>query len=123
MADLRVKIGKLELKNPVILASGTCGFGEEIKDLIDIKKLGAIVTKTITPNKREGNPPPRVSETASGLLNSIGLDNDGLKDCNDFDSTVHPGAVEYCFDAVDNDCDFLTDGDDPDCPDPPQEDD
>ena len=79
-AALEVSIGKLRLKNPVILASGTAGFGKEIKDLIDINKLGAIVTKTITLNKREGNPPPRVAETPSGLLNSIGLDNDGLKD-------------------------------------------
>lgn len=79
MADLNVKIGNIELKNPVILASGTCGFGQEIKNLIDLNKLGAIVTKTITLKKREGNPPPRVIETPSGLLNAIGLDNDGLK--------------------------------------------
>ena len=79
MADLNTNIGNIELKNPVILASGTCGFGEEIKGLIDLGKLGAIITKTITLKKREGNPPPRVVETASGLLNSIGLDNDGLK--------------------------------------------
>lgn len=80
MANLKLAIGKLELKNPVILASGTCGFGKEIKSLIDVNKLGAIVTKTITLNKKEGNPPPRIAETPSGLLNSIGLDNDGLKD-------------------------------------------
>ena len=80
MANLKVKIRKLELKNPVILASGTAGFGKEIKDLVDINKLGAIITKTITLNKKEGNPPPRVVETPGGLLNSIGLDNDGLKD-------------------------------------------
>ncbi len=79
MAKLNLKIGGLKLKNPVILASGTAGFGEEIKDIIDIRKLGAIVTKTITMNKREGNPPPRVTEAPAGLLNSIGLDNDGLR--------------------------------------------
>lgn len=78
--NLKTKIGTLELKNPVILASGTCGFGKEIKELININVLGAIVTKTITLEKKEGNPPPRVAETPSGLLNSIGLDNDGLKD-------------------------------------------
>ena len=77
---LNVKIGKLKLKNPVILASGTAGFGKEIKDFIDINKLGAIVTKTITLNKKKGNPPPRVIETPGGLLNSIGLENGGLKD-------------------------------------------
>ncbi|MBN1354182.1 MAG: dihydroorotate dehydrogenase [Candidatus Omnitrophica bacterium] len=76
---LQVKIGNLELKNPVILASGTCGFGSEIKDFADTGKLGGIVTKTITLTKREGNPPPRVFETTGGLLNSIGLDNDGFK--------------------------------------------
>ena len=56
---VEVTIGKLKLKNPVILASGTAGFGEEIKSLIDLNNLGAIATKTITLNKREGNPPPR----------------------------------------------------------------
>lgn len=76
---LGVKLGNLTLKNPVILASGTCGFGEEIEELIDVRQLGAIVTKTITLDKREGNPPPRVVETPSGLLNSIGLANEGLK--------------------------------------------
>ena len=77
--NLKVKIGKITLKNPVILASGTAGFAKELKELIDVNKLGALVTKTITLKKREGNPPPRVCETPSGLLNSIGLDNDGLK--------------------------------------------
>jgi dihydroorotate dehydrogenase (NAD+) catalytic subunit len=78
--SLKTKIGNLELKNPVILASGTCGFGKELKELININSVGAIVTKTITVEKKEGNPPPRVIEAPSGLLNSIGLDNDGLKD-------------------------------------------
>ena len=74
--NLEVKIGKLKLKNPVIAASGT--FGEEYEDLIDINSLGAIVTKTITLKTRKGNPPPRVCETPSGMLNSIGLENKGL---------------------------------------------
>jgi len=77
---LKVKIGRLKLKNPVILASGTCGFGEETKGFFDLNNLGAIVTKTITPDRREGNPPPRIAEAPAGLLNSIGLDNDGLGD-------------------------------------------
>ena len=80
MADLKTSIGKIKLKNPVMLASGTCGFGKEVSKLINLRKLGAIVTKTITLEKREGNPPPRVCEAASGMLNAIGLDNDGLKD-------------------------------------------
>jgi len=76
--DLKIKIGKLELKNPVIAASGTYGFGEEFKDFVDISKLGAIIAKTITLNPSEGNPPPRIVETSSGILNSIGLQNDGI---------------------------------------------
>jgi len=102
---MAIKLGTLELKNPVILASGTCGFGEEIKNLVDINKLGAIITKTITLEKREGNPPPRVVETPAGLLNSIGLDNDGLKDFM-FDKVPHlerlkvPVIVSIAGDSV-----------------------
>ena len=77
---LEVSIGKLKLKNPVMVASGTFGNGEEYKDLVDLKNLGAIVSKTITLKARDGNPPPRIAETASGMLNSIGLENKGLKD-------------------------------------------
>ena len=76
--NLKVKIGGLELRNPVIVASGTFGSGEEYKDLLDLDKIGAIVTKSITLRPREGNPPPRVIETPSGMLNSIGLQNYGL---------------------------------------------
>ncbi|MBM3254339.1 MAG: dihydroorotate dehydrogenase, partial [Candidatus Omnitrophica bacterium] len=77
--DLSVKIGKLILKNPVLVASGTFGYGKEYKDLIGINKLGAFVTKTITLKPREGNLPPRIVETPSGILNSIGLENCGLE--------------------------------------------
>lgn len=76
---LRVKIGNLNLKNPVLVASGTFGYGEEFAGFIDLKKLGAIVTKTITLKPRQGNGPPRTCETASGMLNSIGLENPGLE--------------------------------------------
>lgn len=75
---MRVKIGKLELKNPVMAASGTFGYAEEFADFLDLKKLGAIVTKTITLNPRQGNPMPRTCETPAGMLNSIGLENPGL---------------------------------------------
>ena len=68
------------LKNPVMALSGTFGYAEEMKDFVDINRLGAIVTKTITLNPREGNPTPRIVETPSGMLNSIGLENKGLKD-------------------------------------------
>jgi dihydroorotate dehydrogenase (NAD+) catalytic subunit len=79
-ADLNVRIGKLNLKNPVMVASGTFGCGEEYGKFFDVDELGAVVAKTITLLARAGNPPPRVAETASGMLNSIGLENDGLDD-------------------------------------------
>lgn len=74
--NLEVRIGKLRLKNPVMAASGT--FGTEYGELVDINSLGAYITKTITLNARTGNPPPRIVETPSGMLNSIGLENKGL---------------------------------------------
>jgi len=80
MKRLEVRIGKLKLKNPVIAASGTFGYGQKMKDLLDINALGAIITKTITLKPRSGNPTPRIVETPSGMLNSIGLENDGLED-------------------------------------------
>ena len=77
--NLAVKIGKLKLKNPVMVASGTFGYAEEFKDFINLIELGAIVTKTITLNPRRGNLPPRTCETPAGMLNSIGLENPGLE--------------------------------------------
>lgn len=77
--NLSVKIGKLKLKNPVMVASGTFGYAEEFASLVDLKKLGAIITKTITLKPKKGNPPPRTVETASGMLNAIGLENPGIK--------------------------------------------
>jgi dihydroorotate dehydrogenase (NAD+) catalytic subunit len=76
--SLTVKIGKLRMKNPVMVASGT--WGVEYAQLSDADRLGAIVLKTVTLNERTGNPPPRVCETASGMLNSIGLENKGVDD-------------------------------------------
>jgi dihydroorotate dehydrogenase (NAD+) catalytic subunit len=76
--NLSVKIGNLDLKNPMMVASGTFGYAEEFKDLMDLKKLGAIVTKTITLRPRQGNLPPRTCETPAGMLNSIGLENPGI---------------------------------------------
>jgi dihydroorotate dehydrogenase (NAD+) catalytic subunit len=78
MPNLTVNIGKLKLKNPVMVASGTFGYAEEFKDFLDLKKLGAIVTKTITLKPRQGNPAPRTCETPAGMLNSIGLENPGI---------------------------------------------
>ncbi len=76
--NLGVAIGKLRMDNPVTIASGTFGYAEEFADLVDLKKLGAIVTKTITLKPRQGNLPPRTCETPAGMLNSIGLENPGL---------------------------------------------
>lgn len=75
-----ISIGKIKLKNPVMAASGTFGYAKEFEGLVDLKKLGAIVTKTITIKPRPGNPMPRVCETASGMLNAIGLQNEGVED-------------------------------------------
>lgn len=77
-ANLKVKIGTLYLKNPIMVASGTFGYAEEFKDFIDLRRLGAVVTKTITLNPRKGNIPPRTCETPAGMLNSIGLENPGI---------------------------------------------
>ncbi|MDX1702489.1 MAG: dihydroorotate dehydrogenase, partial [Melioribacteraceae bacterium] len=76
--DLSVKIGSLKLKNPVMLASGTVGYGNEISEYIDLSKIGGIVTKSISLKPRKGNPPQRIVETASGMLNAIGLANVGI---------------------------------------------
>ena len=76
--DLSVNIGSLKLKNPVLLASGTVGYGNEITEFIDLSKIGGIVTKSISLKPRKGNPPQRIVETASGMLNAIGLANVGL---------------------------------------------
>ncbi len=77
--DLSVNIGSLKLKNPVMLASGTVGYGNEISEFTDLSKIGAIVTKSISLKPRKGNPPPRIAETSSGMLNAIGLANVGLE--------------------------------------------
>lgn len=76
-ADLRVRLGPLALANPVLVASGT--FGALMDTIMDVSKLGGVVEKTVTMRPRKGNPPPRVWETASGMLNSIGLENHGLE--------------------------------------------
>ena len=76
--DLSVEIGKIKLKNPVMTASGTFGYGEEYAEFIDINELGAIVVKGLSLLPKEGNPPPRIVETAAGMLNAIGLQNIGI---------------------------------------------
>ena len=76
---MKCKIGSIEFKNPVFTASGTFGYGNDLPEFVDISRLGAIVTKSITYTPRVGNPPPRIVETPSGMLNSIGLANIGVK--------------------------------------------
>lgn len=78
MAKLEVEVAGIKLKNPVMAASGTFGSGEEYAKFVDLNKLGAIVTKSVTLEERAGNPPPRICETACGMLNSIGLQNPGV---------------------------------------------
>ncbi|MGO9463529.1 MAG: dihydroorotate dehydrogenase [Isosphaeraceae bacterium] len=78
MVDLRVTLGRLVLKNPVLVASGTFGYVREMERFVRIERLGGVIPKTVTFHPRAGNPTPRTVETASGLLNAIGLDNDGI---------------------------------------------
>jgi len=73
-----IEIGQVSFNNPIWVASGTFGYGTEAPELVDVEKLGAIVTKSITRHPREGNPPPRIVETSSGMINSIGLANIGV---------------------------------------------
>jgi len=76
---LETRIGALTLPNPVLLASGTCGYGEELAPYLDLSKLGGVIGKTVTRLPRAGNAPPRTCETPSGMLNAIGLQNVGVE--------------------------------------------
>ena len=78
MNPLAVQLNRLSLKNPILVASGTFGYAKEMTAFVDFTQLGGIIPKTVTPLPRPGNPPPRTVETTSGMLNSIGLDNDGF---------------------------------------------
>jgi dihydroorotate dehydrogenase (NAD+) catalytic subunit len=77
--DLAVQLGRLRLPNPILVASGTFGYAREMESLVDVSRLGGILPKTITQEPRAGNKPWRTLETAAGMLNSIGLDNDGIE--------------------------------------------
>lgn len=74
-----MKLFDTEFLNPVLLAAGTCGFGREVADTLDLESLGGFMTKSVTPEPRTGNPAPRVTEFGAGMLNSIGLANPGMK--------------------------------------------
>lgn len=92
MVDLSIKIKDLLFKNPVLTASGTFGYGEEYDDFIDVNKLGGIVVKATTATHREGNPYPRMAETASGMLNAVGLQNKGV---DYFIQEIYPRIKKY----------------------------
>ncbi|MHC1733820.1 MAG: dihydroorotate dehydrogenase [Bacteroidales bacterium] len=99
MADLRLKIGALELRNPVMLASGTCGYGSELEDFMDFSGLGAIIVKGTTLEWREGNPYPRMAETPAGMLNAVGLQNKGI---DYFEKNIYPHLAEYDTNVIVN---------------------
>lgn len=92
MADLKVKIHQLELKNPVMTASGTSGFAHELTDFYDVGQLGAVLLKGTTLKNRDGNAYPRMAETASGMLNSVGLQNKGV---DYFIKHIYPVIRDY----------------------------
>lgn len=92
MVDLSVEIGGLKLKNPVMTASGTFGYGEEFADFVDLNRLGAFIVKGTTLHHREGNPYPRMVETPSGMLNAVGLQNKGV---DYFIEKIYPRVLKY----------------------------
>jgi len=92
MADLKIRIGELEFKNPVTTASGTFGFGEEYTDFMDLDRIGGVFTKGTTIRHREGNAYPRMAETPSGMLNAVGLQNKGV---DYFISSIYPRIKDY----------------------------
>lgn len=92
MVDLSVEIGGLKLKNPVMTASGTFGYGEEFADFVDLNRLGAFIVKGTTLHHREGNPYPRMVETPSGMLNAVGLQNKGV---DYFIENIYPRLLKY----------------------------
>lgn len=92
MANLKINIGKLEFKNPVTTASGTFGYGPEYEDFMSIDSLGGIIVKGTTIHHREGNPYPRMAETPSGMLNAVGLQNNGV---DYFIEKIYPKIKHY----------------------------
>lgn len=78
--DLSVQVGKLKFRNPILLASGTVGYGTEISEFVDLNKIGGLVTKSLSLKPRKGNPPQRIVETPAGMLNAIGLQNVGVEE-------------------------------------------
>lgn len=92
MVNLSVNIGELRFKNPVLTASGTCGYGPELEDFFDVSSLGGIFVKGTTLEPREGNQYPRMAETPSGMLNAVGLQNKGIEH---FEKHIYPVIAKY----------------------------
>ena len=92
MANLKVKLGKLHLKNPVMTASGTFGYGTEYLDFVDMSRIGGIIVKGTTLRERQGNPYPRMAETPSGMLNAVGLQNKGV---DYFIDHIYPSVKDF----------------------------
>lgn len=92
MVNLGINIGRLHFKNPVLTASGTCGYGPELDDFFDVSRLGGVVVKGTTLEPREGNPYPRMAETPAGMLNSVGLQNKGI---DYFEKNIYPEICRY----------------------------
>ncbi len=107
MADLTVKIHNLELKNPVLTASGTFGYGKEYDDFINVNDLGGIIVKATTSKHREGNPYPRMAETPMGMLNAVGLQNKGIEY---FVREIYPKLTEYKTNVIANVSDSTIEG-------------
>ena len=99
MVNLGVSIGDLKLKNPVITASGTFGYGSEFDDFIEVSRLGGIILKGTTMEPREGNPYPRMAETPSGMLNAVGLQNKGI---DFFEKNIYPYVSKYDTNVIVN---------------------
>ena len=99
MVNISTKIGGLILKNPVLTASGTFGYGTEYKDLVDLNSLGGIIVKGTTLNPREGNDYPRMAETPSGMLNAVGLQNKGV---DYFINNIYPTISNYDTEIIVN---------------------
>jgi len=99
MVNLGVSIGDLKLKNPVITASGTFGYGSEFDDFIEVSRLGGIILKGTTMEPREGNPYPRMAETPSGMLNAVGLQNKGI---DFFEKNIYPVVSKYDTNVIVN---------------------
>ncbi len=107
MANLEVKLHKLELKNPVMTASGTFGYGKEFDDFIDVNSLGGIIVKATTSKHREGNPYPRMAETPMGMLNAVGLQNKGIEY---FVNEIYPKLTAYTTNVIANVSDSTIEG-------------